>query len=168
MSEAGSGDIELRENMSFQRRQLRVERMSWVIGTILLGLALAGFTGRGPVASTERSDSEGLLTVSYDRIDRRDSRSTVELDVANPDGASEVAILISGHLVHGVQITSIHPEPNSMVARDESVELVVEVAPEASSIQITLSIEHEAIGRERSSIGLVGGPEVDLDQWILP
>ena len=42
-----AGDLEIVEDLSFQRREWRVQRGGWVVMAVLILLALLGLTGRG-------------------------------------------------------------------------------------------------------------------------
>jgi len=54
-----AGDLEIDEDLSFQRREWRVQRGGWVVMAVLILLALLGLTGRGPI----RQPTAGTATI---------------------------------------------------------------------------------------------------------
>jgi hypothetical protein len=70
-----NNEIEIGENLDFQRKWWRFENVVWVLFTLIILLDAAGLFGRGPIAKAERRSADGTIDVSYERIERTDSTS---------------------------------------------------------------------------------------------
>ena len=72
-------EIEVGENLDFQRKWWRFENVVWVLFTLIIVLDLAGLFGRGPIAKAERRSADGTIDVKYERIERTDSPSILTI-----------------------------------------------------------------------------------------
>ena len=75
-----NNEIEVGENLDFQRKWWRFENVVWVFFTLIILLDLAGLFGRGPIAKAERRSADGTIDVKYERIERTDSPSILTID----------------------------------------------------------------------------------------
>ena len=59
--ESHSGDLELDQDLIFERRTWTVERVAWVIMALVGLAALAGLLGPGPLSETTSGEQGGPL-----------------------------------------------------------------------------------------------------------
>jgi hypothetical protein len=162
------GDLDIDQDITFQRKEWRVQRGAWLIVVLVLLLALSGLFGGGPLANASVSDTANVLTVDHHRIDRLHSPSNISLKVV-PAGTQPVLRLwISEDYLEGVEITNIHPEPSAMIPDGDRTILEFQLADPGQTVNISLSIEHTEIGAPRAEIGVVDGPRVEFRQVVLP
>ena len=67
-----NNEIEVGEDLEFQRKWWRFENLVWILFTLIIVLDMAGLFGRGPIAKTERHAADGTIDVKYERIERTD------------------------------------------------------------------------------------------------
>ncbi len=63
-------EVAVGEDLEFQRRWWRFERIVWIFFTLLIVCDLLGLFGRGPLAKAQLHSSDGALNVRYERIER--------------------------------------------------------------------------------------------------
>ena len=64
------GALSLNQNLIFQKRFWRAQRIGWGVLTVALLAALLGVFGSGPLSHTTVSDASGRLTITYERFAR--------------------------------------------------------------------------------------------------
>src|SRR5688500_6611777 len=127
-----AGDIS--QDLPFHRQLWRVQRIGWVVGHIVIALALGGPFGGGPLSGGRAGDPS--LTVEYDRFIRRDSPTEIRID-AQPSAADEVRIAFTRDYIHALRIDSIVPYPQRTETIAEDVVFVFRIAPQTPSARIT-------------------------------
>src|ERR1700712_1296520 len=63
-------EIAVGEDVEFQRKWWKFEKVVWVVFTALVVLDLVGVFGRGPVAKAHLATEDGAMNVTYERIER--------------------------------------------------------------------------------------------------
>ncbi len=114
------GEVAVGEDLEFQRKWWRFERILWSFFALLLLLALLGVFGRGWLAKTERKTSDGGLDVKYDRIQRTGTPSMVSIQFgpqAIHDG--RIQLFVTSSVVKQLGAQRIIPSPlESSVGND--------------------------------------------------
>lgn len=105
-------EIEVGEDLEFQRKWWRFENLAWILFTLIIVLDMAGLFGRGPIAKAERHAADGTIDIKYERIERTDSPSILTIDFgpsAIHDG--KIKLFISESLVKGLGTQRVVPAP---------------------------------------------------------
>ncbi len=104
------GDLEISEDIEFQKKSWRFERVSQYLVLLLVVLALLGLFGGGPISSTTRTSQNGLQ-VECPRFQRNHSSYRLKI---TPSAASiregQVSIWVDQSLLHALRIENITPE----------------------------------------------------------
>jgi hypothetical protein len=163
----GNKAIQLDEDMGFQRWEWRVQRVGWVLMVLILVAAVLGFLG-GPgfLNDMQWGNQGGSLLVEGRRIERhhRPTEMTVHLDKsAVKDG--RVTFWIAESFLKKVKIESVMPEPLEMKRTADRVEMIFAMEGEG---QVKLHVEPDSVGSAQGRMGIVGGGEVEVAQWVLP
>ena len=66
-------DIELAEDMEFQRKNWRAERIGWAVLAFILLAAALGLFGQGPLGGTVVAAGDDSLSLTYERFWRLSS-----------------------------------------------------------------------------------------------
>jgi hypothetical protein len=64
------GDLEIQEDLPFQRREWLAERMAWAVMGLLIAAAILGLFGTGPLSRMTAGDWAGPLWLEYERFAR--------------------------------------------------------------------------------------------------
>lgn len=72
-------ELAVGENLEFQRRWWRFERIVWIIFTLIIIADLAGVLGRGPLSRAHDETPDAALGLNYDRFERFQTPSVMTL-----------------------------------------------------------------------------------------
>jgi len=86
-SPPGVGDLEIGQDLEFQERLWKVQRIGWVIMPVLVVIALSGMLGGGLVNQETVGEQNGSLYVEYPRFARL--RSPTDLRVQRGSGRAQ-------------------------------------------------------------------------------
>ena len=163
------GDLDIAQDLRFSRRSWVVQRIAWVIGSLLLIGAAAGLFGRGPLSKAEAESDAGDLHVEYERFARHQGRTQLEItvDPADPQ-AAEVRVWISRAAFDAGKLQNIMPEPDFVEAASERLTLVFRREPDSGPFRISVESEVEEMGPQWTELGVVGGSQVGFRQFLYP
>ncbi|MEI2784358.1 MAG: hypothetical protein V9E82_01450 [Candidatus Nanopelagicales bacterium] len=147
--------LQLDENVTFRRREWRVERIGWLLVTAVFVVALVGGFGYGPVSSVEVM--AGDADVQYTRIVHRENDD--DLRVNGPG----TTIRLTGDWVQAVDIEQVVPEPESMAADADS--MTMEFAK--AGLHVNISYRAQQLGPLTGAVHLEG-QSFELQQVVLP
>ena len=162
------GELQVSQDLGFQRRMWRVQRAGWAVFAIAILAAFTGFLGDGPLASTEARAGDDL-TVSYDRIERHRSPSMLEITVATAaaDGGT-IELWLDRQYVDALGIERILPQPESVETDDRRISYTFEVDTSRPRAVISFDVLYQALGMQSGGVGISDGASVSYRQFILP
>lgn len=160
---ASSGD-----DIEFHRRSWRLQRIGQGLVAAIVVAGSVGFFGGGGISRGRISDPAHRIDVSYERIVRAHSPFAIRVTIAPElvrDG--EAAIWLANGLFAGVRIENLTPRP---LREEFAAQRVVYHFAAAGDGPMTAVFWFDAsgAGRRHSRMGVVGGPEVELDRWVMP
>jgi hypothetical protein len=161
------GSLEIDEDLAFERREWAVQRVGWVVFLLILIAGLAGLLGPGPLSHVEASS--GPLTVTYERFVRK--RAPTELHFQLGPGAApngEVAIWLDQAYLAKLAIEHVAPEPAVTEAAADGLIFRFMIANPEQASEIVFDVAPAEPGMSRGRVGLVGGPDVTVNQVIYP
>lgn len=168
MSDPVERTLELDDDPEFSRRAWHVQVVGrWLLVLALVG-AMAGLVGHGPLSWTSADAADGRLGVAYERYGRRGGSQTIELHLAGElasDG--RWTIMISGAVAGKHELTTITPEPTSMRASADGLELSFEQVGRAD-LAVVISLTPGGLWGETSRVIVPGEAEIVLHQFIYP
>ena len=161
--------LEVEEDLSFERRTWKFQRIGRICLALFLLLAFLGFTGSGPMSNASSSSEGDALQVSYERFDRTNSLSTFEVQFT-PDLVSngELEVWISSSFITSVRIEQITPEPDSVESDSDRYVYTFAVAALDRPAPISFQFRPEKPGLANAELGVVDGPEVSVRQVVFP
>jgi hypothetical protein len=161
------GDLEVEEDLDFQRREWTAERVAWVVMGLLLLAALLGVFGRGPLSNA--TAEEGSLRVGYARFERKGAPTEVRVEIAAGTAhQGQVHLWLDRDYAMGVEIRQIAPEPEQAQTGGDRVLYVFQVNDPSQPVDVIVRLEHDDWGVKTGRIGLVNGPELELRQIVYP
>jgi hypothetical protein len=158
---------EIDEDLEFERSEWAVQRAGWVICALILAAGFIGLLGSGPLSHVETSN--GPLTLEYERFVRKLSPTVFHFRIDSSAAVDQkVGIWLDQDLVDKFDIAQIIPDPVDTEAGDGRVVYYFGVAEADPLSEITFDVQPSEPGMMRSQLGLVDGPEIDVDQLIYP
>lgn len=163
------GDLEIDQDLAYQERDWKAERVGWVVLLAVVLVAALGLFGHGPVSWTSRSSDDGSLEVSFERFGRRGG--TQEL-VVRADASSAAGgvwqLEISTDYIHGVTVDTLSPEPDSVESAPGSVRYTFVQADPRAPLEAVFSMTPDALWGHDGEISLVGGGTVRVSNFFFP
>jgi hypothetical protein len=89
------GDLEIQQDLNYQRREWRIQRLGWVVMRLVILAALLGLLGNGPLSKASVTATDGSLRLDYHRCWHY--RNPMTLEIHAPGGATDQAALLDSN-----------------------------------------------------------------------
>ena len=166
------GDLDIAEDVAFQRRAWAVQRAGWGAMALLVLAALAGLLGGGgPLGTGEAGEADGPLRVRYARFARYQAPTELELELGPAAvRGGEARVRLSREYLEGVEVTGTSPAPAAEEAGPEGVTYVFRVSPPAPGRPATVVffLETTRFGLRTAAVAPTGGEPVTFRQLVYP
>jgi hypothetical protein len=162
-----NNEIEVGENLDFQRKWWRFENVVWVLFTLIIVLDIAGLFGRGPIAKAERHSADGTIDVKYERIERTDSPSILSINFG-PSSIQDgkIQLYVSESLVKGLGAQRVVPAPLTSVLGDGGLTYTFPASKLPASVD--LALEPSGPGLYDFTVGVAGAAPVHAKVFVVP
>ncbi len=161
------GDLEIDEDIAFQERSWRLQRVCWMAMAIIIAAGLLGLLGSGPLARGSIASRDGMLQLVYPRLGRLGApcRLEVHLRAASSD---EVRIWLSNAYLDAIPIERVEPPPIRVEAGPDRSAYVVRLGGPAGTAVATFTLRPVRIGRVEAEVSLDDGAAVGFGQFVYP
>lgn len=107
-----SGDVAIGEDLDFQRKWWRFERLIWSFFCLLLLCDMTGLFGRGWLAKAQATDTSRTFLLDYERVERASTPSIMTIHF-NPSAIKdgEIQLFVSEDLIRPLGAQRISPQP---------------------------------------------------------
>lgn len=163
------GDLEIEEDVGFQEREWKVERVGWAALVLVVLLAAAGLFGHGPVSWTSASTDDGSLEVEFERFGRRGGSQDLVIR-ADAAAATDNTWQIDVSLAYStsMDVDAITPEPESVEAVDGAIRYTFARSTEGVDLEVTFSVTPDGMWNVAGDIALADGPSVRVSHFLFP
>jgi hypothetical protein len=163
------GDLEINQDLNFERRSWMVERIAWAVGLLTLLAALLGFLGPGPLGKAIAASPDKSISLNYYRMERYQAPAEWRLQI---DGKlakqGELRLWVHRRFVEAIATLQIDPEPESVEIQDERFVYSFKAVKPPPVIKVFFRFEPNKIGKTPAQFGVVDGPAVEFSQFYLP
>jgi hypothetical protein len=150
------------EDVRFEHRWHRVQRVGRAVLVLALAAAVLGVFGTGPLASATAEGPGGRFSVDYDRFVRTTQSTALRISSRATSGPATIAIAQS--FLDATSLSDVSPQPDSETARGGRVVLSYQGSlPD----EVELQLAPEDIGVHRATVW-VGGVPVRFRQVTWP
>lgn len=157
--------LEINEDLEFQRREWRVQRLAWWLLAGFVVAAALGVFGSGPLSHAAVEDATGALRVEYERFLRVGSphRLSIRARTSGSETPTGFRLVMNRTYFDAMQVDRVLPEPLEVAIGPEDVTL--RFAPAASG-EFTIVIDSEPLqaGRHRAEFRASTGGAVGIGQ----
>jgi hypothetical protein len=161
------GDLQIDQDLKFQKKEWSVERAGWLVMLVIVVLAVFGLFGQGPLSNTTIENES--LQVKYGRFERLLAPVQIHVQVDAQQAASgEVKLQVDQGILSHYEVEKIVPEPDSVELAPEQVTYTFKTSPGEQPLEINFYLQANQLGTPNGKIGLVGGPMLDITQLIYP
>jgi hypothetical protein len=161
-----SRQFPVREDIEFQHKVWRFERVGWYVLVLLVILTLLGLFSRGPLSSREAQSADGSIGVEYEMFHRNGSTNPLVIRLQGPSNAV-LEVELDGDWLEGFDVQSVQPQPVRSAAAGPGMKVWVQ-ADQQGRANLHLSLLGEGLGTYQSHIKTNNGAEVTFNQFIFP
>lgn len=163
------GDLEIGQNLDFERRMQTVQYVSWAVMGLLLLAALLGLFGTGLLSKTSLGDPGGPLWMEYDHCLR--SQAPQQLRIRVGPGAirdGKARLWLNESYLERVRIRQIAPQPESVELdpAGQTFTFAAENLDEPATIMFYMVPERA--GLLSGQIKLAGNEPFSFHQFVYP
>ena len=159
---------EFNQDLSFQQRSWRVQRIGWVLIGIIILLALLGLFGHGLWSQTTARDPSLPISLTYPRFERYQSSSTLRVRIDKRLMTQTIAIWFSKDYVSRIEIQEIVPKPEQAETSSTGMIYTFRTAAPENGAEILVHLQMQAIGLVAGRIGLDDSHALSFWQWVYP
>lgn len=165
-----SDEIEIDEDMEFEQRSWRWQRVGWGVMSLILLSALLGLFGTGWLDRGVAGQPGSQLWLEYNRFGRLQAEtSRLEIHLGpGTEANGKARIWLNHEYMEGVRVTSLTPQPESVEAGPERFTYVFNVPDASQPTLVIFRLEPDKMGRLNGEVGLEGGASLSFKQFIYP
>ncbi len=161
------GRISVGEDLGFQRRWWRFEKIVWSFFVLILLADLSGILGRGPLANAKMQTADGSLHVKYERVLRENTASIMTvLPQASVVRDGKLQIFVSDSVLKQFGAERIIPQPELSTVGGGGVTYTFPASGNPMTIQFEL--KPSFIGKHTFQVGIPGGESLQSSSVVLP
>ncbi len=161
------GTVAVGEDLEFQRRWWRFEKIVWSLFILILLADLSGLLGRGPLANAERTGPDGSFKLKYERTLRENTASIMTLlPSASAVRHGELQVFVSASVVKQLGASRIIPEPKTSTLGNGGVLYTFPATNPPITVQI--EVKPSFVGMHRFTVGIPGSGQVTAKSFVLP
>jgi len=162
------GDLDLDQDLTFEKRQWKVQRVGWAAMVLIVVAALLGVFGSGPLSAASVGDN-ATLVAHYQRFVRHQGQGELVVKVA-PNEAAEgrVEFWLTTEFLGEIDLQGISPEPDEVRSAGDRQIFVFLVDDPTCPLEVSISYFPNGLGRVSGGIGLVDGPDFSFNQLSYP
>jgi hypothetical protein len=163
------GDLEIGQDMPFQKLQWTIERIGWIVMALILLAAFIGLIGPGPLSSTAAGEKGSQLWAEYNRFERYQSPNSMVVHVgAGSAQAGDLRLSLKRDFVENIQLDHISPEPKEIEASADQFTYIFAAPDPTHPTTVTFHYEPNKFGQMPVRIGIEGGAALSFWQFYYP
>lgn len=164
-----SRDLEVNEDLEFQRREWRAERIGWALLFLLILVAAVGLFGHGPLSWTSATSRDGTLEVSFERFGRNGGTQSLVVRAGASSAADrEWQLDVGDDYVGAVKFTSISPQPDATDRIPGGIRYTFSQAEPAADLEVTFELTPDSLWSVSGELRLAGHEPVTVQQFFFP
>jgi|SRR5690625_4862947 len=160
-------ELQVRENIPFQRRIWKVQPIIWCLMLLFVGLGFFGaFGGSGPLNQT--TIRESLIEIEFERFPVKTIPSTVDVKIdseAVSDG--KIDLWLSNDYLTRMVLRHLYPEPEKSESQDGGTLFTFSVTP-GERATISLVFDPHGSGRISTDYRIEGIGSVEISHLVYP
>lgn len=160
------GDLEIEEDIVYQRRFHIAQRAAWALMVIVIVMASAGLIGPGLAGMEESASSDKRVKTEYNGslYHQKDSEMTIKIE---SPGTGPVSVWISREYLENIYIKQMLPKPENITASPGRVYYSFRHDGQGKELKINLYFQPIRVGRLQGRVGNETS-EAAFSQFVLP
>ncbi len=165
------GDLEVDQDIGFQRRFWAIQRIGWLVVMALVVAAILGLLGPGLLSTGAKATNENanLSIEEHERFVRYMSPTELRMQL-DPGAATEgeARVWLDRKYMEGFQVQHVTPQPESVEAGPDAYTYVFAVEELDQPTAVTFNLQPQKIGVLQGQAGLEGEEPVSFTQFVYP
>ena len=166
MDEFASRTYPFQEDMPFQLRSWRAERIGWAVMALLLVAGLIGVFFHGPVSYAVGKSVDGYLAIEYERFAHKTALTHFVIRVS-PPVPDQVLVRLSPAFASTHDTDSVEPRPIRSSGGSYGLEFVF-ARSAAGDLAIHIAARPKRFGFMSLHVEVEGRGAVNIGQFIYP
>jgi hypothetical protein len=159
-----TGHLQLKEDLEFQRREWRFQRVSWWGLSTFVVVAMLGVFGGGPLSTASATSADGVLRVKYERFVRVGARTRLVIDSQrSAERATNLELRIARPYYEAMRL-EVTPAAADLSIGPSTVTLRFAVSAQ-EPLTVFLDADPAWSGSHATTISAGGGTSVDIRQF---
>jgi hypothetical protein len=159
--------FEIQQDLPFQYRHWRRERIGWVALACIVAAGLLGIFGHHPLARTTNQTANRTMAIQYDRFARYESSAEIVVEVKpEKQGDGIIRLWFDTGYLDSIKVLSISPLPLRGETRDGGRDLIVQT--DGTPLTIRLCFEFQEIGLVRGRVRVNEGEVLPVTHFVWP
>ena len=165
------GDLEVNEDIGFERRLWAIQRIGWVVMALVVVAAILGLLGPGLLSTGAKASNENadLSVEEYERFVRYMSPTDLRMQLhpgASTEG--EARISLDRKYMEGFQVQQVTPHPQRVEAGPDAYTYVFAVGQLNQPTAVTFNLQPQKVGLLQGQARLEGEEPVSFTQFVYP
>jgi hypothetical protein len=156
----------IRENMAYQWKVWRFERVGWYVLVLVVLMGLMGVFSRGLLSSRDVRSEDDKVRVEYEMFHRNGSTNSMKITLSSTSD-SQAELELAGQLLEGFSIETLQPEPLRSRSSSHGIRLWLQTDLDGQAT-LYITLRGDGLGFYRSQISSPGTNSVKLVQFIFP
>ncbi|WP_051935415.1 hypothetical protein [Deinococcus sp. YIM 77859] len=156
-------DLDITQDLEFHRRELRAEKIGWLLMLLVVVAALLGVFGSGPLSKGQVRAAGGALSAEYPRFARYLAPAELRLTF-DPAAVQEGAlhVWLSREFLDEVQVEAITPEPDAQQLEGDRLTYTFGARNTGEPVEVVFQLRMADIGRLPGRVGLTNTTAEEL------
>jgi hypothetical protein len=165
-----SDSLEIDQDLAFQRRSWKVQRIVWVLMFLLIVAALLGLLGgSGAFSTTTVGHESGPFRIQYQRFGRFETSSLLRVILTEGNSAEgQVEITVNQEYLDSFEISQVTPPPEIVMAGQQYLTYLFRLRDSQARGALVFCLKPNRIGLLHGEIGLDQFQRIQFTQLIYP
>lgn len=163
-------DLEINEDLGYQRRNWAAQRLGWAVMSAVVLAALLGLLGgSGPLSGAAAGGEGSPVSVEeYQRFVRYGAPTTLRLRLEGASGEGRARVWLDRGYLEGYEVQRVTPQPEEVVAGPERITYVFDLAEGAERVVVVFDLQPDVVGPLEGRVGTGGGASLRFRQFAYP
>ena len=160
--------LELDQDLPFQKKWWKREKIAWWIMILIVIAALSGLTGNGILSRGIAGNKTDKIWIEFHRFLRNKSGSIIHVHINEQENNNKIELLINRDYAKNIRIEQVIPESEEVETSTDYIVYKFKTTEEKSPQLITFYIKPEGYGKHKAVFKLKDGTFIDFTQFIYP
>ncbi len=161
-----STKLEIDQDLTFQRREWRMQRIGRGLLIAVVGAALAGLFGGGPLSSARARTPDGRIDVRFERFLRFRAPTRIEIALQPLPAAGPIELRLARGYFDGLRLVQAVPEWEGIDIGERDVALRFAAPRHGGPFTLVIDVEPIRPGRLAGALHLTDGSRVAFTQFV--